>query len=193
MGAIIGSRGALSLTSFNVTTNDRGDDAATPVFSRATTWKRKRPGLGGSRSRFSSLTTRMPDGSIAKKFVVNSKVYAGFGSSGPWIRHEYFIREQKRELEINNITDRWMELTIESTNNRKNGQFIFRSRFVKRKSIKSTFSWAYQISIRHGEHNGIIAFIDDLCADRSVLVDETFDTRRRYNGWIAVNRFDGDC
>lgn len=37
IGAVIGSMGALSLTSFSVTTNDNGAEAATPVFSLATT------------------------------------------------------------------------------------------------------------------------------------------------------------
>lgn len=105
MGAIMGSIGALSLTSFNVTTNDRGDDAATPVFSRATTWKRKRPGLGGSRSRFSSFTTRTPEGSMAKKLVVNSKVYAGFGSSGPWIQPHEFCGQIKKKWNQKSATN----------------------------------------------------------------------------------------
>lgn len=74
IGGSIGSCGALSLTSFNVTTKDSGDDAAVPLFSRATTWNVKRPGLGGSRSKFSSLTTSVPVWSIEKNFVVNSKL-----------------------------------------------------------------------------------------------------------------------
>lgn len=37
IGGIMGSIGALSLTSFNITTKDNGAEAATPVFSLATT------------------------------------------------------------------------------------------------------------------------------------------------------------
>lgn len=84
MGDVMGSIGALSLTSLRVTTKESGDEAASPLRSRATTWNLKRPGLGGSRSRFSSFTTKVPALSIEKNVVVSSKVYSGFGSSAPF-------------------------------------------------------------------------------------------------------------
>lgn len=50
----------------------------------AFTWNLYLSGFGGSRSNLSSATIRKPSLLMSKKLVVNSNVYFGIGSPGPW-------------------------------------------------------------------------------------------------------------